>query len=258
VLVWGRVPISLPGSGLKPVKDSILLRSSVSPFSWAAVAEVKLITRDLGRALAGIQGTVLLAAAEVPSVFMVVERSATTERSAEDAVVDALKEAALSLSPMGAYLLPLDSGQAKALLQPALEASGVDERDWSTALESGSYDLVSIRQERGFARSLGLFKRGEAASQARIPPPGHTFTRPPFVTLVYKAVGARMGTPHPDQYAAFLSSLVATSGEPIGTRVLDAGAGSQAQTVLVKSQGSPPVELSQAQLRAVVRIYDHA
>ncbi len=73
---------------------------------------------------------------------------------------------------------------------------------------------------------------------------------------VFKAVGNRLNWPHPDQYTAFLSSLVATSGEPVGTRILDAGAGSQAQMVVVKSQSSPPVELSRAQLRAVVRIYD--
>jgi len=73
---------------------------------------------------------------------------------------------------------------------------------------------------------------------------------------VFKAIGSRLAWPNPDRYTAFLSSLLATSNEPVGTRILDAGAGPQSQTVVVRSQGSPPVELSRPQLRAVVRMYD--
>jgi hypothetical protein len=44
----------------------------------------------------------------------------------------------------------------------------------------------------------------------------------------------------------------------VGTRVFDGGTATQSGMMLVKSQGSPPVELSKAQLRAVVRIYEKA
>jgi hypothetical protein len=246
------------GSKVKPVEESILLRSSPIPSSWASVAEVKPLTRDLGRALAGVTGSVLVSASETPSIYVVVERTALTERSAEDAVLAALRETALSLSSLGAYLLPLDSAQALALFQPSLEASKIGEGDWSTALASGHYDVLSIKQEKGFARSLGLYRRVDQGREGRgrVPSSSQEFAHPPFLMEVFKAVGNRLTWPHPDQYTAFLSSLLATSGEPIGTRILDAGAGSQSQMVVVKSQGSPSVELSRAQLRAVVRMYD--
>jgi hypothetical protein len=258
VVLWGRIPIAVAGSTLKPVDESILLRSSPLPVSWAAVAEVKPLTRNVGGAMAGVTGTVLVSASETPSIYVVVERRATGERSAEDEILAALKETALSLSPLGAYLLPLDSKQAVALLQPSLEASKIGEGNWSTAISSGTYDLLSVKQEKGFGRSLGLYRKVGEGREGRggLPPTSHEFAHPPFLMEVFKAIGNRLTWPDPDQYTAFLSSLLATSAEPIGTRILDAGAGSQAQMVVVKSQGSPPVELSRAQLRAVVRMYD--
>jgi hypothetical protein len=258
VVLWRRVPISVPGSGLRPVEESILLRSSPLPVSWAAVAEVKPITHDVGRALAGVTGTVVISATEAPSVYVVVERMAPSEKSAEEAALKALREMAISLSPLGAYLLPLDSKQALSLLQPSLEASRMREGDWSMALSSGTYEVLSISQENGFAKSLALFKRVDKGREGRgkVPSSPRQFAHPLFLMEVYKAVGNRLSWPNPDQYTAFLSSLLATSSEPIGTRVLDAGAASQSQMVVVKSQGSPSVELSRAQLRAVVRMYD--
>jgi len=260
VLLWGKVTVAVLGSEMKPVEESILLRSSPIPLSWAAVAEVKLLTHDVGRAMAGVTGTVLVSASGTPSIYVVVERRATGERSAEETVLAALRETALSLSPLGAYLLPLDSKQAMALLRPSLEASEVGDGDWFTALASGTYDVLSIRQEGGFASSLGMHGRVDQGREGRggVPPSSHDFAHPPFLMEVYKAVGNRLSWPQPDQCTAFLSSLLATSGEPIGTRVVEAGPASQSQMVVVKSQGSPPVELSRAQLRAVVRIYDKA
>jgi hypothetical protein len=258
VMLWGKVPVAALGSRLRPVEGTILLRSSPVPLSWAAVAEVKLLTHDVGRAMAGVNGTVLVSASGTPSLYVVVEERATGERSAEEAVIAALRETALSLSPLGAYLLPLDSGQATELLQPALEASKVGEGDWSRALASGTYDVLTIRQEGGFARSLGVHRRADDGREGGggVPPPSHQFAHPPFLMEVYKAVGNRLSWPQPDQRTAFLSSLLATSGEPIGTRISDGGGASQSQMVVVKSQGSPPVELSRPQLRAVVRLYD--
>jgi len=258
VMLWGRLPMSALGSTLKPVKESVLLRSSPLPVSWAAVAQVKPLTRDLGNAMAGVKGTVVVSASETPSIYVVVERIAPTERSAEEAILTALKEAALSMSSLGAYLLPLDSTQALALLQPSLEPSKVSEGEWSTAVASGTYDVISIKQEKGFASSLGIYRRvGEGRiGRGKIPSSPREFAHPPFLMEVFKAIGSRLAWPNPDRYTAFLSSLLATSNEPVGTRILDAGAGPQSQTVVVRSQGSPPVELSRPQLRAVVRMYD--
>ena len=259
VLLWGHIPTGVLGSKLTPIEESILLRSSPLPFSWVAVAEVKPLTRNVGGAMAGVSGTVLVSASGTPSIYVVAERRAASERSAEEAVLAALRETALSLSPLGAYLLPLDSGQALGLLQPSLQASKMGEADWSTAVASGTYDLLSVRQKKGFATSLGLYRRVDDGreGQGALPSSSQEFAHPPFLMEVFKAIGNRLTWPNPDQYTSFLSSLLATSGEPIGTRILDAGgAGSQSQMVVVKSQGSPPIELSRAQLRAVVRVYD--
>jgi len=258
VMLWGRIPASVIGSRLKPVKESMLLRSSPLPFSWAAVAQVKPLTRDLGKALAGVTGTVVVSVSETPAVFVVVERRALGERSAEEAILKALKESAISLSALGAYLLPLDSKQALTLFQPSLEASKIGDGDWSNAVASGTYDVISIRQEKGFAKSLGIYQKVDTGREGRasIPPSSQEFAHPPFLMEVFKALGSRLTWPSSDQYTAFLSSLLATSGEPIGTRILDAGAASQSEMVEVRSQGSPSVELSRPQLRAVVRMYD--
>ena len=249
VILWGRIPMSLMGSMVNPVKDSILLRSTPVPVSWTAVAEVKPLTRDIGRALAGVTGTVLVSASDKPSIYVVVEMRALSERSAENAMLEALRQAAISLTALGAYLLPLDSKQALGLLQPTLQAANIERADWSNALASGSYDVLYIRQDKGFAKSLGIYRKVDRGREGRgsVPPSSREFAHPPFLMEVFKAVGSRLTWPNPDQYTAFLSSLFATSSEPIGTRILDAGAASQSQAVLVRSQGSPPVELSRAQ-----------
>ena len=258
LILWGRVPLSPLASRFAPVPESVLLKSSPLPFSWAAVAQVKLLTRDAGRALAGVQGTVLVSASEVPSIYLVVERRSTSERSAEQAIFASLRETALSLSTLGGYLLPLDSKEACALFQPPLAASRPVGKDWSNAVSSGAYDVLVISQENGFAKSLGTYGRATDGHEghARIPSLSQEFAHPPFLMEVYKSIAGRLAWPHPDQYTAFLSSLLATSNEPVGTRIMDAGAASQSQLIAVKSQGSPPVELSHGQLRAVVRMYD--
>ncbi len=258
VLFWGRGPKRVFGSGLKPVKESVILRSSLFPYSWAAVAQVKLLTRDVGRALAGVTGTVLVFSSDTPSIYLVFERRAASERAAEDSLLSAVREAAISVSALGAYLLPLDSQKADELLQPSLESVWTSDGDWSTALASSHYDVVCIKQDKGFAKSLASYKRTDERKSglAKVPTASRELTHPPFLTEVFKVLGSRLTWPHPDQYTAFLSSLLATSNEPIGTRILDAGTASQSQMVLVKSQGSPSVELSRAQLRAVVKMYD--
>lgn len=258
VILWGRIPRLGLSSAMRPVDESILLRSSPLGLSWAAVAEVKLLARDAGRALAGFNGTVLVSMADKPSVHLLVESTALSERSAEESIVATLRETAFSLSPLGAYILPLDAKQAQTLLQPSLQASKMEKTGWSTALESGTYDLVSVKQEKGFAKSIGVFRRVGPGQDglARIPSAAEEFAHPPFLMEVFKALGGRFSWPQPDQQTAFLSSMFATGGEPLGTRVLDTDEAPQSQMVVVRSQGSPSVELSRAQLRAVVRMYD--
>ena len=256
VVLWGRLRL-VWGSGLRPVAETVLLRSSRVGGSWAAVAEVKAVTRDPVRALSGVVGTVVVSVSMAPAVYVVLQSRAWGARGAEEEILAGFREAARSMAPLGAYLLPLDSVQAAAVFRPSLQAARVREADLTSALSAGPYDLLAIGQERGFARSVALYRReGEGREgRANVPAPGSGLSHPPLLLEVFKAVGGRLDWQSPDGYTAFLSSLFATSREPVGTRVLDAGA-PQSQAMLVRSQGSPAVELSKAQLRAVVRIYD--
>ncbi len=66
----------------------------------------------------------------------------------------------------------------------------------------------------------------------------------------------RVGSPQPDRYAAFLSSMAATEGETLGQRITQTAEGSKGGLVLVSSLSSPQVEMSRAQLRAVSMVYE--
>jgi hypothetical protein len=254
VMAWGRTPGVKLDNRLGPRDESILLRSRMG-FSWVAVAEVKGVTRDMGKALAGVDGTLLLSVGPGSPVYAMFERFALSERSAEAGMVDSLREAAASLAPLGAYLLPLDSRQASDVLQPVLDC---DTRSWPTFLSSGRYDLVTVGQRSGFARFVRAHKKAVEGEQMspRVPSLGRGLAHPPLAMEVYKAMGERLAWPQPDEYATFLSSLLATRDEPVGARVLDAGGDPQSQLALVRAQGSPAIELSREQLRAVVKIYE--
>jgi hypothetical protein len=61
LLLWGTSLIRLGGLGsLRPVEESILMRRSLDPIHWFSMAEVKLATRQVGKALGGIDETVLV------------------------------------------------------------------------------------------------------------------------------------------------------------------------------------------------------
>ena len=70
------------------------------------------------------------------------------------------------------------------------------------------------------------------------------------------AATQRTGTPKPDRYVEFLSSVAATEGETLGQRITQTVQASDSRLVLVASVGSPQVELSRAQLKAVTTIYE--
>jgi hypothetical protein len=106
--------------------------------------------------------------------------------------------------------------------------------------------------------SLGVYVRKEnkrKAGEIVVPPPRQKPKRRPLLWETLKLVERKLRWPEPDAQTAFLGSLFATREETIGERIVEAGSPPGAQVVLVKSVGSPPVELTRAQLRAVVRIY---
>ena len=68
-------------------------------------------------------------------------------------------------------------------------------------------------------------------------------------------MGRKIQWQKPDAYTTFLASMFATEGETIGERVSEAGSAGDPHEVLVQSLGTPAVQMSRAQLRAINRVY---
>jgi len=259
LVIWGgQIPGFSVGGSLKPVKSSILLRARWNPFSWTTVAEVKPITRDLGKALSGLNQTILVTTSGTPSIRVAFHRTAFSEKSAEESMLVEMEKINRGIVPVGAYLLPLDSAQAAQALQLPVQSTPVSEDGWALGLSTGPYDLLSIQPGKGFVDSLGLYRRAQTqeVSSPAVPTASKRFKHPPLLWEVFKSLEARMHWPNPDRYTAFLSSIYATSYEPIGSNIIDGGTPSPtSETVVVRSHSSPAVELSRTQLRAIMRIY---
>jgi hypothetical protein len=258
LIIWGGQLPGFVGGSLKPVKSSILLRARWNPFSWTTVAEVKPITRDLGKALSGLSQTILVTASGTPSIRIAFHRTAFSEKAAEESMLVEMEKINRGIVPVGAYLLPLDSTQAAQVLQVPVKATPISEDGWALGLSTGPYDLLSIQPQKGFADSLGLYRLAQAQEVPRptVPSPSKRFKHPPLLWEVFKSLEGRMHWPNPDRYTAFLSSIYATSYEPLGSNIIDGGTPSPtAETVVVRSHSSPAVELSRTQLRAIMRIY---
>lgn len=260
LLLWGTPLFGLGGLGsLRAVEESVLLRGVVDPFHWLGVAEVKLATRQVGRALGGIDETVIVSLAdEGPSVFIVLRSTSIGFRRAEESISARLQELARISAPLGAYLLPLDSSEALDLFRLPRKPVKLDSRSWPSALSTTDYDLLTVEARRGgFVHSVGAYKRSGQAERANaaVPPARQALSRPSLLWEVFQDLGRKVEWPKPDGYTTFLASFSATEGEVIGTRVSEAGSSANPQEVLVQSLGTPAVKMSRAQLRAVARAY---
>ncbi|MDA4115701.1 MAG: hypothetical protein OK442_04005 [Thaumarchaeota archaeon] len=261
LLLWGTPVVRLGGLGsLRAVKESILLRSSLDPIHWFAIAEVKLATRQAGKALGGIDETLLVTlAGDGPSVFVVLGTASLSMRGAEESLLGRFAELARISAPLGAYLLPVDSERAAGgLLRRRVDAVELDSKGWPSALSTTGYDLLSIEAKRGgFVHAVGAYKSSEGSGDAKaaIPPARQDLSRPSLLWEVFQELGKKVEWQKPDGYTTFLASMFATQGETFGERVSEAGTGEGPQQLLVQSLGTPPVKMSRAQLRAIARVY---
>jgi hypothetical protein len=259
VIGWGRIQIPAFSQSMKPVRDSILFRTSFFPFRYTALVEVKPITRDLGKALSGLDEEIILTTSGTPAIHIAVSTLALTERSAEVAILKVVEKKSRGAVPLGVYFLPLDSEQSCSLLRQPLESEKVSQDTWALELSTSAYDLLSIKPRKGFAHALGIYRRTAAPgpASAKVPVAGMRFGHPPLLWEVFKSMEGRVQWPNSDRYTTFLSSIFATSYESIGSNIIDAGTAptSTSQTVVVRSHSSPPVELSRAQLRAIMAVY---
>jgi hypothetical protein len=262
LLLWGTPLIRLGSLGsLRPVEESVLLRGSLDPIHWFALAEVKLATRQAGKALGGIDETLLVALAdEAPSIFVVLKTTSLTARGAEESLLARFRELARVSAPLGAYLLPVDSGKAADGLRRSVEPVELDSRGWPSSLSTTDYDLLTVEARRGgFVHAVGAYRRKNSdrsqVANAVIPTTRQTLSRPSLLWEVFQELGKRVQWPKPDAYTTFLASIFATEGETIGERVSEAGSAGNSQEVVVQSLGTPAVQMSRAQLRAITKVY---
>jgi hypothetical protein len=261
LLLWGTPLLGIASLGsLHPVEESILLRQSLIPIRSFAIAEVKLSTRQVGKALSGIDETLLVtSAADGPSIFVVLKTVSLTTRGAEESLMARLGELARISAPLGAYLLPVDPEKAVAsLLRLPTGPVELASKGWPSALSTTDYDLLTVEARRGgFVHSVGAYKRSDRGDswKATIPPTRQALSRPVLLWEVFQELGRKVEWQKPDGYTTFLASMFATEGETIGQRVSEVGSAEDSREVLVQSLGTPPVQMSRAQLRAIARIY---
>ena len=243
---------------VKPVKDSILLRGRFLPFAWFALAEVKVSTRDVEGAISGTNERVLLLSAGSPRILLVFTTSSVGRSRAEEVMLKRMQVTARALRSLGVYLLPLDSLGAYEVSQ--LRANRVDLADQNIRHSlSSDYGALAVEAVHGFVAKFELYERsygkGGPGSSLLAKPnriPGSSTT----LRELLQAATQRTGTPKPDRYVEFLSSMAATEGETLGQRITQTVQASDNRLVLVASVGSPQVELSRAQLKAVTTIYE--
>jgi len=261
LLLWGTPLIRFGSLGsFRAVKESVLLRRSLDPLHWFAIAEVKLATKQVGKALGGIDETLLVTLADDgPSIFVVLETASLTTRGAEESLLARFAELARISAPLGAYLLPVDSEKAVGdLLRHRVDPVELDSKGWPSPLSTTDYDLLAIEANRGgFVHSVGAYKSSGSGDDARatLPRTGQALTRPALLWEVFQELGKKFEWQKADGYTTFLASMFATQGETFGERVSAAGSAGDQQQVLVQSLGTPAVQMSRAQLRGIARIY---
>jgi len=243
-------------SRVKPVENSVLLRARLLPFRWFAMAEAKVSTRDPEGALSGIKQRLLLVSAPALRIFLVFSATSITLRRAEGDLLERMQTAAWALSPLGVYLLPLDSKEAAGLSRAGRELD-LPSKSLHQFLLSADYGAVVVEAENGFVVRLGFYARGDdkKGSGSPLSGPGMTLGGSVLLREVLQAVSQKLGRLQPDRYATFLSTMAATAGETLGQRIIQTQ-GADSEILLAASLGSPQVELSRAQLRALVCVYE--
>lgn len=244
-------------SRVRPVQDSMLLRGSILPFKWFALAEAKVSTRDPEGALSGVSERLLLLSVPAPRIFMVFSASSLGRKGAEEGILKRMQDAARGLGPLGIYLLPLDGAEALEVSRIEGARISVGGREVQQFLASANYAAVAVEAEGGFVTAMEFYGRNDDEKACSLLSPPRAKPRgSPMLRELLHATGQRMSAPQPDGYVTFLSSMAATEGETLGQRITQAVQGSDNQLLLVASLGSPQVELSRAQLRAVSWIYE--
>jgi hypothetical protein len=240
--------------GVVPVRDSILLRGRLFRFSWLALVEVKVTTKDIAKVLPSVNERILVTIDGKARAYAVLQASGFSETGVEERVVTRIGELSRVLAPMGAYLLPIDAAVAAPLIRRRVRQVRLDTENLEQSLASTPYDTVSIAVSGHVAVAMGAYMSADNGQEQLVFHVRQAPKKPVLVWEVAGALGKRATWPGPDDQTVFLSSLAATRGETIGDRIVENGSPSKS-SLLVRSVRSNEIELSRAQLRALVRAY---
>jgi hypothetical protein len=287
-LLWAPISKSshFPTAGLTPVRESTVLTKRFLPFAWLTVAEVKFSTQEAIRALTVLRDNLIVTASnsEKPGVFLVIQVTAYSYRRAEAQITDRLHRLASVLANRGAYLLPLDSEEVVNRFQQRLEPLSLELEDSVVATIGHSpYDVLVVKPDGAHAKSLGAYVRaaptiraGEIETEiaddnfrlgssnvvglATLPRPRQKFERQPLLWEVISSLQERFHFSDPDSFTMFLNNMHLSRNAPLGQKLNLVSRGTEegkakGATVTVESLAGTPVELSRAQLRAIVKIY---
>jgi hypothetical protein len=254
LLFRDRIRLPIPVFAAKPVGDSTLLRSTLLPFAWGTVTEVKFLTRDVAGVLSSVNEPMVIDASK-PSVFLISTFFAIDRSQAAEKAGTRLRDLSLVLSPLDGYIVPVDSLDAAAFLGTPLRRVKVDKEDWKHSVRTLPYDVLVLNPRGGLVESLGLYRKTrDRPTTAKMIAP---FVRPPTPPLTWEAVKAfegRIAWPEPDDMAGFAASLSAKRGEPMALKLPNGSVTEEG--IQVQTFAGRQIQLKPSQLRALVGIYE--
>jgi hypothetical protein len=237
--------------GLSPVPSSITLRATF-PLLFRAVAEVKVASSDITRALAGAEGWLVLDL-RAQRAFVVFSAFSLGSRGAERRLSASMGKVNRLLSRAGAHLLPLEASEAASLFAQDLEERTTDGARLLPFISAAPVDLLVVKSRGGQVRAAGAYL-SEPGAAPKLPSAGRRLPEVVSLWELLEAVKRKGGWRAPDPYASFLAAAWASRREGIGESLTSNGP-ADGESVTVSSHASPAVKLSRAQLRAVIGIY---
>lgn len=257
VLAFFRSPVAGAAlfSRISPVEGSVLVRRLAVPFMWLAVAEVKQSRGTLSGLLSGIQETIVVMSGGRAGAYVVIECFSLLRSRAESSVLERMRRLSGQLSPVGAYVLPLDSSQVCERFALCFRRERIEDGGWPPFAPLS--DTVVIRPRGPFVEAAGAYTSvKDESSRPSLPRATQRMSAMPLLVEALDLLGSRVALPEPDAQTSFLASLCSAGGEPLG-RVVEfvREGGGQDGTVAVRALSSPPAGFSRVQLRAMARVY---
>jgi len=248
-LAWPLVSETLPFSRASPVNGSVLVRSKYLPFAWSALAELKPGPDEFARAASAFSGK-LLVFTDSGKVYSFASCLAASRDEAEAKVLGAFREAAPA-ARAGAFLLPLDSVQAREVLSRRLTRKKfpAEKLAVSATMAGGALFLECAG---GYVLKASVLDQSPSPSP-RLPPKPWKVANPPLSWEVFESIGKGTRWPQPDHISNLLDSMVATRGVPLAERLK--GFQTEGDLVKIQSLSGDEVRASRTQLRALVSIY---